>query len=203
MKEKRAELHVNAIIFVTNNRRVSTRLSAPTFFSKNDGESSDQVFVLVSTVISRLTIDRSEKKSARENARVISSFVVVATLVYSLFRSTCIYANTDANPPVFEMICSIIASGCRRMKEIWMGEKEKNECATSELWWREIKSPYCNKTDTSIRIMNKPKRSACSRDVTNINKVFFFALYNGREINARMRTKRVLQYILLYILMKN
>jgi len=30
-----------------------------------------------------------------------------------------------------------------------------------------------NKTDTSIRIMNKPKRSACSRDVTNINNVFF------------------------------
>jgi len=34
MKEKRAELHVNAIIFVTNNQRVSTRLSAPTFFQR-------------------------------------------------------------------------------------------------------------------------------------------------------------------------
>lgn len=76
-----------------------------------------QVLVLVNTVISRSSIDRSERKAARENARVVSSFVVVATLVYSLFRSTCIYANTDANPPVFEMICSNIASGRRRVKK--------------------------------------------------------------------------------------
>lgn len=192
--------------FITNNWLISTRFSAPTSFSE-DGkvrESSDQVLILVSTVISRSPIDRSERKAARENARVVSSFVVVATLVYSLFRSTCIYENTDANLPAFEMTCTIIASGYRGVKEIWMGEKKKKK-EFSEL--DEEKSNHFTVikrsliTNTSIRIMNKPKRSACSRDVTNINNVFCFV--HGREINARVRTKRVLHIIYIYILMKN
>lgn len=173
----RKRIRFFAWIFVTNNRRISTRFSAPTFFqriTKPHQESPGQVLVLVSIVISWSPINRSERKATRES----SSFIVVATLIYSLFRSTCIYENTDANPSVFEMmICSIIASGYRRVEEIWMGEKGKKEMRNQQrAWWKEIKSPYCNKivdTDTSIRIMNKPKCFACSRDVTNINNVFF------------------------------
>lgn len=81
------------------------------------------------------------------------------------------------------------------MKEIQTGEKKKGECA-SELDEQKsnrltVIKRYVD-TDTSIRIMNKPKRSACSRDVTNINNVF--ALYNGREISARVRKESPTYY---------